>query len=155
MTFNLSQRSLNKLVGVHPDLISVVHRSIEITEEDFMVGEGVRSLSTQKKYVRDGKSKTLNSRHLVVNGYSHAVDLWLYKNGGVSWDTSRAESFYTVSHDDDYHNYQEIGTSVLQASQELGIPIRWGADWDGDGQHTDHSFIDWVHFELPEKDYPK
>ena len=155
MTFNLSQRSLNKLVGVHPDLISVVHRAIEITEEDFMVGEGVRSLSTQKKYVRDGKSKTLNSRHLVVNGYSHAVDLWLYKNGGVSWDTSRAESFYTVSHDDDYYNYQEIGTSVLQAAKELGVPIRWGADWDSDGQHTDHSFIDWVHFELPEKYYPK
>tara|TARA_R110000822_G_scaffold293632_1_gene415673 strand:+ start:61 stop:528 length:468 start_codon:yes stop_codon:yes gene_type:complete len=155
MTFNLSQRSLNKLVGVHPDLIAVVHRAIEITEEDFMVGEGVRSLSTQKKYVRDGKSKTLNSRHLVVNGYSHAVDLWLYKNGGVSWDTSRAESFYTVSHDDDYYNYQEIGTSVLQAAEELGVPIRWGADWDGDGQHTDHSFIDWVHFELPEKYYPK
>lgn len=153
--FHLSGRSLKTLRGVHPDLIKVVKRAIEITEEDFMVGEGVRSLATQRRYVRQGKSRTMNSRHLVVNGYSHAVDLWLWKDGKISWDTSNAESFYTVSHDDDYVNYQEIGTSMLQAGKELGIPIRWGADWDGDGQHTDHSFIDWVHFELPEKDYPK
>ena len=156
MPFHLSQKSINRLVGVHPDLVKVVKRAIEITEEDFIVGEGVRSLSTQKKYVRDGKSKTLDSRHLVApNGYSHAVDLWLWKKGGVSWDTSDARSFYTVSHDDDYVNYQEIGTSMLLASEELDIPIRWGADWDGDGQHTDHSFIDWVHFELPVGAYPK
>ena len=155
MTFNLSQRSLDTLKGVHPDLIKVVKRAIEITEEDFLVGCGVRSLGTQRRYVRQGKSKTMNSRHLVVNGYSHAVDLWLWKDGAISWDTSKAESFYTVSHDDDYQNYQEIGTSMLMAADELGIAIRWGADWDGDGQHTDHSFIDWVHFELPESDYPK
>ena len=156
MPFHLSQKSLRKLNGVHPDLVKVVKRAIEITEEDFMVGEGVRSVATQRKYVRDGKSRTMNSRHLVAsNGYSHAVDLWLWKDGGVSWDTSDARSFYTVSHDDDYVNYQEIGTSMLLASEELGIPIRWGADWDGDGQHTDHSFVDWVHFELPAASYPK
>ena len=156
MAFRLSQKSLRKLNGVHPDLVKVVKRAIEITEEDFMVGEGVRSVATQRKYVRDGKSRTMNSRHLVAsNGYSHAVDLWLWKEGSVSWDTSDARSFYTVSHDDDYVNYQEIGTSMLLASEELGIPIRWGADWDGDGQHTDHSFVDWVHFELPEVSYPK
>jgi len=153
--FNLSDRSRRTLEGVHPDLIKVVHRAIQITEVDFLVGEGVRSLATQRRYVRQGKSRTMNSRHLVVNGYSHAVDLWMWVDGGISWDTSKAESFYEVSHDDDYHNYQEIGTSMLMAGEELGIPIRWGADWDVDGQHTDHSFIDWVHFELPESHYPK
>ena len=150
MTFNLSKRSLRTLKGVHPDLIKVVKRAIEITEEDFLVGCGVRSLATQRRYVAKGVSKTMNSRHLIQSdGYSHAVDLWLWKDGKVSWDTSKADSFYEVSHDDDYHNYQEIGTSMLLASKELGVPIRWGADWDGDGQHTDHSFVDWVHFELP------
>ena len=153
--FNLSSRSLNTLLGVHPDLVAVVKRAIEITEEDFMVGDGVRSLSTQRRYVRQGKSKTMNSRHIKAsNGYSHAVDLWLWKDGQISWDTSGAESRYTVSNVDDYENYQEIGTSMIAAAKELGIPLRWGADWDMDGQHTDHSFIDWVHFELPIGDYP-
>jgi peptidoglycan L-alanyl-D-glutamate endopeptidase CwlK len=154
MGFRLGTKSLRKLEGVHPDLVKVVERAIEITEEDFTVGEGVRTLKTQQRYVREGKSKTLNSRHLVVNGWSHAVDLWLLKDGVISWDTSNADSFYTVSHDDEYVNYQEIGTAMLQAAQELRTPIRWGADWDGDGQHTDHTFIDWVHFELPRGDYP-
>jgi peptidoglycan L-alanyl-D-glutamate endopeptidase CwlK len=154
--FNLSKRSLKTLIGVHPDLVKVVHRAIEITEVDFLVGCGVRSLATQRKYVREGKSKTMNSRHLKAsNGYSHAVDLWMWKDGGISWDTSGAEDRYTISNKDDYTNYQEIGTSVISAGRELGIPIRWGADWDGDGQHTDHSFIDFVHFELPESQYPK
>jgi peptidoglycan L-alanyl-D-glutamate endopeptidase CwlK len=155
MTFSLSQRSLKTLVGVHPDLVRVIHRAIKITEVDFLVGCGVRTLATQRKYVREGKSKTMNSRHLLNNGYSHAVDLWMWKDGGISWDTSGAEDRYTISNKDDYENYQEIGTSVIAAANELGIPIRWGADWDGDGQHTDHSFIDWVHQELPEFHYPK
>jgi peptidoglycan L-alanyl-D-glutamate endopeptidase CwlK len=153
MSFKLSNRSLNTLKGVHPDLIAVVKRAITITEEDFLVGCGVRTLAKQREYVLSGASKTMNSRHLVVNGYSHAVDLWLWKDGKVSWDTSNADSFYEVSHDDDYENYQEIGTSMIQAARELRIPLRWGADWDGDGQHTDHSFIDWVHFELPKDKY--
>lgn len=154
--FNLSKRSLSTLEGVHPDLIKVVKRAIELTEVDFMVGEGVRTIQTQRKYVRQGKSRTLNSRHIPAsNGYSHAVDLWMWKEGKISWDTSGTTDFYTLSVDDDYDNYQEIGTSVLMAGEELGIPIRWGADWDGDGQHTDHKFLDFVHFELPIKDYPK
>ena len=31
--YNLSQRSLNTLKGVHPDLVKVVKRAIEIAEE--------------------------------------------------------------------------------------------------------------------------
>lgn len=40
--FTLSQRSLNNLKGVHPDLVKVVRRAIEITEQDFVVIEGIR-----------------------------------------------------------------------------------------------------------------
>jgi hypothetical protein len=31
-----------------------------------------------------------------------------------------------------------------------GIKIRSGIDWDGDGDITDHSFMDYPHFELDE-----
>ena len=123
MSFNLSQRSLRTLEGVHPDLVAIVKRAITITEEDFLVGCGVRTIDKQREYVLTGKSKTMNSRHLVVNGYSHAVDLWLWKEGKISWDTSNADSFYEVSHDDDYVNYQEIGTSMIQAARELRVHL--------------------------------
>lgn len=152
--FHLSKKSLSKLEGVHPKLVSVVKRAIEITDADFAVGEGVRSKARQRQLVAKGASKTMNSRHLVQSdGYSHAVDLFWYKDGGISWDTDNVENFYSLDPDEEYLGYQEIGYAMLTAAKELGVRIRWGADWDMDGQHTDHKFLDWVHFELPKGAY--
>ena len=72
MTYALGKRSLERLVGVHPDLVRVVKRAIELTDHDFSVIEGLRALETQRAYVAKGASKTMNSRHLT--GY--AVDLY-------------------------------------------------------------------------------
>ncbi|NBL77492.1 M15 family peptidase, partial [Proteus sp. G2672] len=41
--FRLSKRSEENLRGVHPDLVKVVHRALEITDIDFMVIEGKRN----------------------------------------------------------------------------------------------------------------
>ncbi len=62
--FYLSERSLNRLEGVHPDLVRVVKRAITLTKTDFGVTEGMRSFATQEQYVLEGKSKTMNSMHL-------------------------------------------------------------------------------------------
>ena len=71
MTFKLGARSLTRLRGVHPDLVKVVTRAIEISTLDFTVLEGVRSLERQQALVEAGASQTLKSRHLT----GHAVDL--------------------------------------------------------------------------------
>ncbi len=87
MGYVLSQRSLARLDGVHPDLVRVVQRAIQITDIDFVVTEGVRTLAKQKEMVATGASKTMNSRHLkAANGYSHAVDLASLVGGVVVWD---------------------------------------------------------------------
>lgn len=150
MSFVLSQRSLKNLQGVNPDLVAVVKRAIEITEADFMVIEGLRSKERQRHLFHTGASKTLNSRHLTGD----AVDLAWWRDGAISWDTGSLRGYYDLEsvleyNSDDYTGYQEIGVSMLAAARELGIPLRWGADWDSDGKHTDHSFLDFVHFEIP------
>lgn len=150
MSFHLSKRSLKNLEGVHPDLVAVVKKAIEITDEDFMVIEGLRTRERQKELFNSGKSKTMNSRHLT----GHAVDLAWWKDGGIRWNTNNLQPYYDLDSvaqydDGDYEGYQEIGTSMLAAGAFLGVPIRWGADWDSDGRHDDHKFLDWVHFELP------
>jgi peptidoglycan L-alanyl-D-glutamate endopeptidase CwlK len=33
------------------------------------------------------------------------------------------------------------------AARKLGIKIRWGGDWDGNGKQDD-KFLDFVHFEI-------
>ena len=62
--FSLSKKSESRLFGVHPDLVAVVRRAIEITEVDFSVGEGLRTIERQKELVAKGASQTMKSRHL-------------------------------------------------------------------------------------------
>lgn len=125
MTFKLSKRSRDSLQGVHPDLVRVVERAIELTEVDFVVIEGLRTPARQAELVKAGASQTQNSRHLT----GHAVDLaaWV---GTVRWD---------------WPLYPRIAAAVKQAAKELGVPIEWGGDW---------KFRDGPHFQLPRKVYP-
>lgn len=58
MAYRLSQRSLSSLKGVHPDLVRVVNRAIQITGIDFMVTEGLRTPERQKELVKAGASRT-------------------------------------------------------------------------------------------------
>ena len=123
----LSKKSLDRLTGVHPDLVRVVKRAIEITPVDFAVLEGVRSKARQEQLVKAGASQTMNSRHLT----GHAVDLGAYVSGSVRWD---------------WPLYHKIADAVKQAAAELGVPIGWGGDW--------RKFKDGPHFQLPHKEYP-
>ena len=49
MTFRFSSRSLRNMEGVHPDLVAVAHRALEITEIDFLVTEGLRTREEKRK----------------------------------------------------------------------------------------------------------
>lgn len=128
MTFHLSKRSLARLEGVHPDLVAVVHRAIEVTEIDFGVSEGVRTVKRQERLVASGASTTMNSRHLT----GHAVDLVAYIGSRIAWD---------------WPLYFKIADAMKQAADELGIPLEWGGDWK--------RFKDGPHFQLPWAEYPK
>jgi len=87
MGFSLGSRSLGKLEGVHPDLVTVVQRAIELTDVDFGVTYGVRTLEEQKELYNTGRSQTMKSKHLIQDdGYSHAVDLVAYFGSNVSWE---------------------------------------------------------------------
>ena len=61
MSFKLGKRSLSNLEGVHPDLIKVVNRAIELTQVDFTVIEGLRTKERQAQLLKEKKTITLNS----------------------------------------------------------------------------------------------
>ena len=44
MAYNLSSRSKSRLEGVEEDLVKVVERAIELTEVDFGVIQGLRTM---------------------------------------------------------------------------------------------------------------
>ncbi len=126
MAFKLSQKSLDRLSGVHPDLVAVVKRAIEITEVDFAVLEGVRSLARQEQLYAAKATTTMNSRHLT----GHAVDLGAYV-GQIRWD---------------WPLYDKIALAMKAAALELQVAIEWGGDWK--------SFKDGPHFQLTWEEYP-
>lgn len=125
--FKLGKRSIERLQGVHPDLVRVVERAIDLTPVDFTVLEGLRSPERQKILVASGASQTLNSRHIT----GHAVDLGAWVDNQVDWS---------------WPLYHQIANAMKAAANELGISIVCGADWK--------KFPDGPHFELDRKYYP-
>ena len=133
MSYQLGQRSAERLQGVHPDLIRVVRGAILHSKIDFTVVEGLRSMQRQKELFAAGKSRTMKSRHLT----GHAVDLapLVDLNGdGVEELTWIKESFYPI-------------VDAMRASAAAaGILIEWGGDWQ--------TFVDMPHWQLPWARYP-
>ena len=54
MALCLSKLSRDRPHGVHPDLVRVVERAIQITTQDFRVQEGLRTLERQAALVARG-----------------------------------------------------------------------------------------------------
>jgi len=123
----LSAVSEARLKKVHPDLQKVIRRAVELSDLDFVVSEGLRTLERQKELKAIGASQTLNSRHLT----GHAVDLAVVVGGKARWD---------------WPLYDKLANYVKQAAKECKVPIVWGGDW--------LKFKDGPHFELDRKVYP-
>lgn len=140
MTYSLGAKSRERLVGVHPKLVDVVEMAIELTHQDFMVLEGVRTPARQKELYAQGRNGdkrpkvtwTLNSNHFInpKTGYGHAVDLVPFP---VDWSHKKLDV---------------IAKAMFAAADTLGVEIRWGADWDRDGKPREKGESDSPHFEL-------
>ena len=123
----LSERSHQRLQGVHPDLQRIVLLAATLTDTDFIVTEGLRTVERQRQLVAKGASQTMTSRHIT----GHAVDLAATVDGEVRWD---------------WPLYHRLATAMKEAARQLGIRMVWGGDW--------RSFKDGPHFELDRHVYP-
>ena len=101
---------------------------------DCTVIQGHRGKEEQNKYFDEGKSKVKypNGRHNASP--SNAVDVVPYP---IDWeDTDRMYYFSGF---------------VKGIAANIGIPIRWGGDWNDNTEVKDTNFKDLPHFEL--RDY--
>lgn len=127
MPFVLGTTSRARLKQVHPDLVRVVERAIQLTPLDFTITEGIRTVARQRQLVAEGASKTMNSRHIT----GHAIDFAVLVGGKVRWD---------------WPLYPRVADAFKAAAKELNVPIIWGGDWK--------TLKDGPHVELDRRFYP-
>jgi len=119
------KRSKQRLKGVDAKLVNVANELIKLM--DVTVIEGLRSQKRQDELVAQGKSKTKFGKH--VQG--KALDLAPYP---IDWK--------------DRERFHYMGGLIRGIGHSLGVNIRWGGDWDSDGEIKDNNFDDLVHVEI-------
>jgi len=98
---------------------------------DHSVIEGYRLEARQAELFANGKTKVEfpHSKHNRLP--SMAVDAVPYP---IDWDDVERMCFFAGL--------------VIATGIKHGVDIRWGGDWDRDGQRKDNNFDDLAHFEL-------
>ena len=144
MSYIFSRKSLDKLHECHKDIQAILKELIDIY--DFSIIEGHRTLDTQQKYFKEGKSKLdgINKKSKHQSFPSMAVDIMPYKKGTNAFSGNEL---------DDRRFYMMMGMVKAIADRLLKDgtithKVRFGLDWDGDDTFKDQTFHDLPHFEL-------
>ena len=114
--FTLTSADERKLVGVNSRLVSVVRGVALIAPVRFKVVEGMRTMTRQRQLLKEGKTKTLSSKHLI----GRAVDIAPIVDGKVSWD---------------WKHFTPLVSCARAVSADLGVPLVFGYDWGWDAPH--------------------
>lgn len=117
----LSELSKKRLEGVDERLKAVVMECAAQCRFPFNVSEGLRSEAKQREYVKQGKSRTMKSKHLV----GKAVDLYPLTMNRKEVDWSR---------------FEDLAEVMFDVAKEMEVEIIWGGHWK--------TFVDKCHFEL-------
>lgn len=126
---SFGRHSTERLETCHPHLIGICREIIK--HRDCSVFCGHRNETAQTAVFENGQSKTPWPRSKHNTSPSRAIDIGPYP---VDWDDRRG--------------FDHFAGYVLGIADIMGIPLRWGGDWDGDNDLHDQSFNDLVHFEL-------
>ena len=125
------KKSKSRLKTCDEDLIALFEEVVKYF--DCTVLEGHRGEKLQNKYFKEGKSKLKFPDGNHNNNPSTAVDVVPYP---IDWDDRERMTYFAGF--------------VKGVAYKMGIPIRWGGDWNNNTSLKDNSFDDLPHFELRE-----
>lgn len=133
-----SDSSAKNIKQCHPVLVVVFVFVLKYI--DHKVTTGGRKKGPQNKLFKSGKSKVEWPLSKHNKTPSHAVDAYPWISGKISFNQGNCIEFASI---------------VKMCSKKLGVPIRWGGDWNQDGDQSDERFRDLGHFELDVEEYKK
>lgn len=145
--FQFSQASEDLLRGLDPRLVQVMRKALERTPFDWRIVQTQRSIEQQRAYFAAGTSR--------INPDAYIGDLpRLYRDAkhvvGPGQLLARAVDVCLVGKDP-YHipSLCYLAGVVRCCAIELGVPVRWGGDFDRDGLLLEPgTFHDLPHFEI-------
>ena len=146
--FIFGEQSLQKLEGVHPDLVKVMKLAITNSPYDFKITQGVRTGAEQyalycqgRTILKDKKGNKLGkvtncdgitkkSNHQAkADSFGYAIDIAILNPNNpkeIIWS--------------DIAMYTKVANHIKAIAKEQNITVEWGGDWK--------SFKDYPHFEL-------
>lgn len=138
-----SQSSEEALLTAHPFLRTLFQGLLPL--HDHTVVWGYRGEKDQNRLYREGKSTKEwgESKHNIWLGESSpdapAVDIYPHVDGRMVTGDKKGDAAQLVY----------FSGIVIGRAESLGIPIRWGGNWDMDDIIvTDQTFNDLGHYEL-------
>ena len=137
--FKFGATSLRRLSECAYPLQILAKRVMDLQLMDFTVLVGHRDQDAQEEAYMSGASKLHwpNSRHNTMP--SEAMDLAPWP---IRWGDDGPTKVKDIG------QFYRLAGIVLAVAKEYEIPIRWGGDWNMDGNVYDQKFDDLVHFEL-------
>lgn len=141
--YHFSKTSQNRLKTCTSDLQKVFNLAIKRSKVDFGIASGHRPTDEQQRLYAQGRTVP-GPIVTYVDGIkkksehnykpSKATDVYAWVNGRASWDEK---------------HLCYIAGVVMSCAEELGVPLRWGGNWDGDGEIiSDQQFMDLPHYEI-------
>lgn len=144
---NFSQKSSDRLKTCSYDLQVILNEVVK--HFDITILEGHRGEFKQNQLLKDGKTqvKWPDGKH---NSYpSKAVDISPFpvpeKWGALTRNMTLKERDNAWK---ERLKFYQLASIVKFVADQKGIKVRWGGDWDGDGDYRDNRFEDLVHFEI-------
>lgn len=126
--YRYSQTSIDRLSTGCIQLQETFEHVIKIYDHTIL--QGYRGEDEQNHYFKTGKSKLRYPESKHNQQPSLAIDAAPWP---IDWD--------------DLNRFYYFGGLVQGVGLILGHRIRWGGDWDMDGDFRDQRFMDLVHFE--------
>ncbi len=144
MGYKFGNKSTTQLQTCHKDLQLIAHEALKLSRVDFSINEGHRTVERQNELFKKGRS--------TINGIT--------KKGKHNYQPSRAFDINIcvagkpkLAYDHKHLCY--VAGIIISAAESLYAKgqvthkIRWGGNWDRDGEILyDHNFWDMPHFEI-------
>lgn len=129
--FKFGKRSQRRLEECHPVLQQIMYEALAVSPVDFTILCGHRTKAEQDDCCERGVSRVRWPNSLHNQQPSLAVDVAPFP---INWR--------------DRERFCYLAGIIKGVAAMRGVDLRWGGDWDDDGDLHDQRLSDLPHFEL-------